>query len=63
MIICEKCGKPVRYIAAARSVSSEGIFMVDAVPEELISERGRILTGYRVHKCPGIDGKEWKTRQ
>jgi hypothetical protein len=51
MTICEKCGKPVRYIAAARSVSPDGIFMVDPVPETLISEKGRILTGFRTHEC------------
>jgi hypothetical protein len=48
MIVCEKCGKPVRYIAAA---SLNGIFMVDLVKQELISEKGRIITGYKEHKC------------
>jgi hypothetical protein len=51
MTICEKCGKPVRYIAAARSVSPDGIFMVDPVPKTLVNENGRILTGFRVHEC------------
>jgi hypothetical protein len=51
MTICEKCGKPVRYIAAARSVSPDGIFMVDITPETLISEQGRIVTGFRTHEC------------
>jgi hypothetical protein len=51
MTICEKCGKPVRYIAAARSVSPDGIFMVDPAPVETISNEGRILTGFNVHVC------------
>jgi hypothetical protein len=49
MVICPYCGKPVRYINAARG---EDIFMVDVKPETLIGETGRIITGYREHKCP-----------
>jgi ssDNA-binding Zn-finger/Zn-ribbon topoisomerase 1 len=49
MVICPDCGKPVRYINAARG---EDIFMVDVEPETLIGETGRIITGYREHKCP-----------
>jgi hypothetical protein len=49
MVLCPKCGNPVRYINAARG---DDIFMVDAEPENLIGETGRILTGYRMHKCP-----------
>jgi hypothetical protein len=49
MVVCPKCGKPVRYISAARG---DGIFMVEVEPESLIGETGRILTGYREHKCP-----------
>jgi hypothetical protein len=51
-VVCEKCGQPVRYIAAARSVSPDGIFVVNAEPQELINESGRIIKGFRQHKCP-----------
>jgi hypothetical protein len=41
----------VRYITASRG---DNIYMVDAEPDTLIGESGRILTGYREHKCPEI---------
>ena len=49
MVVCHKCGGKVRYINAARG---DVIFMVDTEPEHLIGETGRVLTGYREHKCP-----------
>jgi hypothetical protein len=55
MVICPDCGKPVRYISAARG---EDIYMVNVEPESLIGETGRILTGHREHKCP--EAKEKK---
>jgi hypothetical protein len=51
---CSSCGKPVRYISAARG---DGIFIVEAEPDTLIGESGRILTGYREHKCPESKSK------
>jgi ssDNA-binding Zn-finger/Zn-ribbon topoisomerase 1 len=54
-IKCPSCGKPVRYINAARG---DRIFMVEAEPDTLIGETGRILKGYREHKCP--ENKEGK---
>jgi hypothetical protein len=56
MVICPSCGELVRYINAARG---EGIFMVEAEPQNFIGENGRVLTGYREHKCP--ENKEEKT--
>jgi hypothetical protein len=49
VVICPDCSRPVRYINAARG---EDIYMVDADPVNLIGESGRILMGYRAHKCP-----------
>jgi hypothetical protein len=46
---CPSCGKPVRYINAARG---DGIYMVDVEPQNFIGENGRVLAGYREHKCP-----------
>ena len=58
-VICPKCGEPIRYINASRNLNPDGIFVVDPQPRELISERGRIITGYNVHVCKGgEDGKD-----
>jgi phage FluMu protein Com len=62
---CPSCGKLVRYINAARG---DGIFIVEAEPDTLIGETGRILNGYREHKCPKnkeeeTDGKQYHHRQ
>ena len=51
MVTCPKCNKPIRYITAARSVSPDGIFVVDLEPQDLISDKGRIITGYQRHEC------------
>jgi hypothetical protein len=51
MTLCPKCGMPVRYIAASRAGGNE-MFAVDPLPRTLISERGRVLTGFTEHKCP-----------
>lgn len=48
MVICPDCGNPIRYINAARG---NGVYMVNVDPESLIGETGRILTGFREHKC------------
>jgi hypothetical protein len=50
---CPRCGKPLRYIPASVSMSShgQGIYTVEAEPITLITERGRPVTGYKVHKC------------
>jgi hypothetical protein len=50
MVVCPDCGRPVRYITAPRG---EEIFKVDMEPETLIGEKGRVLTGFRVHSCQG----------
>jgi hypothetical protein len=48
MVVCSGCGRPVRYITSARR---EEVYMVDVEPETLIGETGKIITGYREHKC------------
>ena len=53
---CPACGKLVRYINAARG---DGIYMVEAESETLIGDNGRLLKGFREHKCP--EDKKEKT--
>jgi len=47
-VICPDCGEEVKFIV---SHGKHGVFMVDTEAESLIGETGRVLTGYRVHKC------------
>jgi hypothetical protein len=49
VVVCHKCGQEIRYINAMRG---DGIFIVDTDPDHLIGETGRVLTGYREHRCP-----------
>jgi hypothetical protein len=60
MVKCPKCGVEIRYITAAPSLGSNGIIAVDVKQEELISETGRVLRGYRAHRCRE---KQYCTRQ
>jgi uncharacterized protein YbaR (Trm112 family) len=53
MLVCPACNKPIRYINAAHTVEPDGIFVVDAEPQTLISEKGRVISGYREHQCTG----------
>jgi len=47
-VVCPDCGEEVKFIP---SHGRQGIFMVDTESDTLIGEKGRVLTGYRVHKC------------
>lgn len=51
MIKCSICGNEIRYISSAR-LGNNGIIAVDPPEEELISESGRLLRGFRRHECP-----------
>ena len=56
---CPDCGAAVRYIAASHTVTrkgGDGVFTVEAQPITIIGERGRPLTGYRIHKCGESNG-------
>jgi hypothetical protein len=52
MVKCMHCGKEIRYITAAPSVGDNGIIPVDLEEQELITEKGRIVRGFKVHICP-----------
>ena len=58
---CPNCGAALRYIPASHSVTrngGDGIYTVEAEPVTLIGERGRPITGYRIHKCGESNGGE-----
>jgi hypothetical protein len=55
MTICERCGKPVRYIASVTRGGPD-IFVVDVEPKTLIHEKGRVISGYQEHICTPPDG-------
>ena len=44
-------------------VNDPGVYTVEAEPITLISERGRPITGYRVHKCGEDNGSSGKTEK
>lgn len=54
MQACPKCGAPLRYIPASHTVirnGGDGVYTLEAEPMTIITERGRPVTGYRIHKC------------
>lgn len=54
---CPNCGVELRYIPAARRVAAEqGIYTVDAESITIVNEHGRLVTGYRQHKCGEVNG-------
>ncbi len=58
---CPKCGAPLRYIPASHTVirnGGEGVYTLDAEPLTVISEKGRPVTGYRIHKCGESNASE-----
>jgi hypothetical protein len=53
MVVCPKCGEKIRYINASRSMNPEKVFIINPEPHQLISEAGRVITGYFPHICKG----------
>jgi hypothetical protein len=53
MVVCPECGQEIRYISAAPSMGGNGIIPVEVRGEELITESGRKVRGYRAHICRG----------
>jgi hypothetical protein len=54
--ICPGCGRDVRYIVTAPSlhVGNNGLIAVETIEEELITEKGRLVQGFKRHKCPPV---------
>jgi hypothetical protein len=50
VVVCPRCGKEIRYIAAPGSPDGK-IYAVDPAERRLINEKGRILAGYQEHRC------------
>lgn len=47
MLICHKCKKEIKYI-----VSTDGkVLMLDIDLQTVVTEKGRIVQGYKIHKC------------
>ncbi len=51
---CPACGGDIRYIVTAPSLRAKnnGLVAVEPREEELYTEKGRLVRGYRIHKCP-----------
>lgn len=47
MFICPKCQNKVKYIV---SIHNE-VLSVDTTLHTIITERGRIVKGYKLHEC------------
>ena len=66
MQACPKCGAALRYIPASYTAirkGGDGVFTVDAEPMTLVGERGRLLTGYRIHKCGDNSGASSESKE
>jgi hypothetical protein len=50
--LCPYCRQEIRYIVAAPSLGNNGNIPVDLVEWELITEKGRLVRGFKRHKCP-----------
>jgi hypothetical protein len=53
MVVCPKCGERIRFINASKSMNPEKVFIVDPEPREIISNMGRVITGFFPHVCKG----------
>jgi hypothetical protein len=51
MVVCPKCGKEIRYISASPGMGGNGIIPVEVREEELVTEKGRKVRGYKAHEC------------
>jgi hypothetical protein len=50
---CPSCGRDIRYVVAAPSLhaGNNGLIAVETREEELITEKGRLVLGFKRHKC------------
>jgi hypothetical protein len=53
MASCPKCGKEIRYISVSPGAGVNGIIPVETREEEIITEKGRRVRGYKAHECAG----------
>jgi hypothetical protein len=51
---CPFCGRDIRYVVAAPSLhaGSNGLIAVETREEELLTEKGRLVWGFKRHICP-----------
>jgi hypothetical protein len=50
---CPSCGRDIRYIIAASSLraGNNGLIAVETREEELLTEKGRLVRGFKRHIC------------
>jgi hypothetical protein len=51
---CPSCGRDIRYVVAAPSLhaGNNGLIAVETREEELLTEKGRLVRGFKRHICP-----------
>jgi hypothetical protein len=62
--VCLDCGREIRYIVAAPSLhaGNNGLIAVETREEELLTEKGRLVRGFKRHICPPSIKVESKSR-
>lgn len=50
--LCRNCGQEIRYIVSSSGRGNDGIIPVELDERELITERGRLVRGFKRHVCP-----------
>jgi hypothetical protein len=52
-IKCPSCGRDIRYVVAAPSLhaGNNGLIAVETHEEEMLTEKGRLVRGFKRHKC------------
>lgn len=49
MLVCSNCKKHIKYIVSKNNT----VLIVDTDVKTLVTEKGRIVEGYSIHKCEG----------
>ena len=49
MMICPKCQQDVKYIVS----KDNEVLVVNPTVSSIVTDKGRIVTGYQLHKCDG----------
>jgi hypothetical protein len=60
---CPSCGRDIRYVVAAPSLhaGNNGLIAVETREEELLTEKGRLVRGFKRHKCRESPGHSLST--
>jgi hypothetical protein len=52
--LCPDCGQEIKYITTPPRNGGNGITAVDIDEQEIITERGRSVRGFKLHRCPPV---------